>query len=107
MNRRNWIIASLCPLAGGSAWALEDPGKAKIGLVCVTLYHATDGGRGSARKGSCSVRVAVQVFDGFQEEAGEAAAGPSLAELLAGGSAEAGEAVFMHEIDGGEDEEAG
>ena len=43
MNRRNWIIASLCLLAGGSAWALEDPGKAKIGLVCVTVYHATDG----------------------------------------------------------------
>lgn len=43
MNRRNWMIAwvgiSLSVMAGAD----EDPGKAKIGRVSVTVYHATNG----------------------------------------------------------------
>lgn len=43
MKRRKFIIAWLglfCPVI---AIAQDDPGKAKVGLVKVTVYHATDG----------------------------------------------------------------
>lgn len=41
---RIWMIAGVVAAMGsGMAAAQEDPGKAKIGRVCVTVYHATDG----------------------------------------------------------------
>lgn len=43
MNRRSWLIACMGVALTGVAAALEDPGKAKIARVCVTVYHATDG----------------------------------------------------------------
>jgi hypothetical protein len=43
MNRRTSILVGLMLAVTGLAQALEDPGKAKIGRVCVTVYHATDG----------------------------------------------------------------
>lgn len=43
MTRRNSIIACLVVLLSGTAFGLEDPGKAKIGRVSVTVYHATNG----------------------------------------------------------------
>jgi hypothetical protein len=43
MNRRKWIIACLGLAAAGMACGQEDPGKAKIGLVRVTVYYATNG----------------------------------------------------------------
>ena len=43
MNRRQWMIAGLAAVFSGMAAAQEDPGKAKIGRVCVTVYHASDG----------------------------------------------------------------
>jgi len=43
MNRRQWMIAGVAAAFSGMAIAQEDPGKAKIGRVCVTVYHATDG----------------------------------------------------------------
>lgn len=43
MNMRKWIIAPAAILFAGAVCAQEDPGKTKIGKVCVTVYHATDG----------------------------------------------------------------
>lgn len=43
MNRRKWIIAALGIAVSGLAFGQEDPGKTKIALVCVTVYHATNG----------------------------------------------------------------
>lgn len=42
MNRRIWLIACIGAALTGMAAAQEDPGKAKIARVCVTVYHATD-----------------------------------------------------------------
>ena len=44
MNSRLWMIAGVAAAVAGMAVAAdEDPGKTKIGKVCVTVYHATDG----------------------------------------------------------------
>lgn len=43
MNRRTWVIACLALVLPVIARGQEDPGKAKIGWVCVTVYHATNG----------------------------------------------------------------
>ena len=44
MNRRHWMFAgAAAAVLSGLAAAQEDPGKAQIGRVCVTVYHATDG----------------------------------------------------------------
>lgn len=66
MKRRNWIIACLCLIAGGSAFGLEDPGKARIGLVCVTVYHATDGDPGVA--GKTTTPVPSETADRLRKE---------------------------------------
>ena len=42
MNRRIWITACVGAALAGMAGALEDPGKSKIGRVCVSVYHATN-----------------------------------------------------------------
>jgi hypothetical protein len=38
-----WFSLCVALALPGAATALEDPGKAKIGLISVTVYHATDG----------------------------------------------------------------
>lgn len=43
MNLLKWIVAPIAVLWVGSVSAQEDPGKAKIGRVSVTVYHATNG----------------------------------------------------------------
>jgi hypothetical protein len=43
MNRRGWISGCVGLALGGAAAAVEDPGKAQIGMVSVTVYHGTDG----------------------------------------------------------------
>lgn len=46
MNRRDWIgwgVAAVVMAAGNSAFSQEDPGRATIGRVSVTVYHATNG----------------------------------------------------------------
>ena len=43
MKRRAWIWLLLGALLPGLVSALEDPGKSKIGLVNVMVYHATNG----------------------------------------------------------------
>ena len=48
MNRRKWMIACLALAMSGMAGGQEDPGKSKIGRVCVTVYHATNGDPKSA-----------------------------------------------------------
>jgi hypothetical protein len=50
MNRRACIMAFLAPVLAGSTFAVEDPGKEKIGLVNVTVYYATDGDPKTAGK---------------------------------------------------------
>lgn len=42
MNRRTWMIAGLAFALTGLVGAKEDPGKAKIARVCVSVYHATN-----------------------------------------------------------------
>lgn len=37
-----WIIACLGLALAGLAFGKEDAGKEKVGLVCVTVYHATN-----------------------------------------------------------------
>lgn len=55
MNRRNWIIAFVACLTPCAALAVEDPGKAEIGLVSVMVFHATDGDPEAAGKKSAPV----------------------------------------------------
>lgn len=46
MNRRDWIgwgIAAVAMAFGNSAFSQEDPGRATIGRVSVTVYYATNG----------------------------------------------------------------
>lgn len=46
MNRRLWISSGMLTMAlvfSNLAFSLDDPGKAKIGLVRVTVYFATNG----------------------------------------------------------------
>lgn len=43
MNPLKWIIAPMAVLLAGAVCAQEDPGKAKIARVSVTVYHATNG----------------------------------------------------------------
>ncbi len=66
MNRRTWIIACLGLVITGSARGLEDPGKAEIGLVCVTVYHATDGDPSVA--GSHTVAAPQDTTDRLRRE---------------------------------------
>ncbi|MEX1049419.1 MAG: hypothetical protein WED15_07820 [Akkermansiaceae bacterium] len=45
-HRRRWTglcLAAFLALLAGTAYAEDDPGKAKIGKVNVTVYHATNG----------------------------------------------------------------
>ena len=37
------MIAGVAAVLSGAVMAQEDPGKTKIGRVCVTVYHATNG----------------------------------------------------------------
>ena len=50
MNHRIWMIAGCWAALAGVLSALEDPGKAVIARVSVTVYHATDGELASAKK---------------------------------------------------------
>lgn len=46
MNRRQWMSAGMLAVAAiisNSAIAQDDPGKANMGRVVVTVYYATDG----------------------------------------------------------------
>lgn len=43
MKRRQWIGMALMGLALPSAMAQEDPGRARIGTLRVTVFHGTDG----------------------------------------------------------------
>lgn len=43
MNRRHWMMACLGVALAGIAGGQEDPGQARIGRICVTVYHATNG----------------------------------------------------------------
>jgi hypothetical protein len=42
MIRRIWMGLAAVLMAAGAATAVEDPGKARIATVQVTVYHATD-----------------------------------------------------------------
>ena len=55
MNRRRFLIALLCLLGPATASAQEDPGRAQIGAVTVTVYHATNGDPEAAGKRAKSV----------------------------------------------------
>lgn len=66
MKRRNWMIACLGLLIAGTASALEDPGKAEIGFVRVTVYHATDGDPAVA--GEKTVTVSQETSDRLRKE---------------------------------------
>ncbi|RYD21328.1 MAG: hypothetical protein EOP88_11790 [Verrucomicrobiaceae bacterium] len=46
MNRRHWMLAAAAAFAAvlaGHAAAQDDPGKASVGRVSVTVYYGTDG----------------------------------------------------------------
>lgn len=46
MNRRHWILSGILSLTAalsGVAVAQDDPGKANIGFVSVSVYYGTDG----------------------------------------------------------------
>jgi len=43
INRRTWLMACLASVIPGVARAVEDPGKAQLCMVGVTVYYATDG----------------------------------------------------------------
>lgn len=66
MNRRNWIIACLGLAMAGLARGQEDSGQAKIGWVCVTVYHATNGDPKAA--GKTAVPVPQETADRLSKE---------------------------------------
>ena len=66
MNRRTWFIACLALVLPVIACGQEDPGKAKIGWVCVTVYHATDGDPNAA--GGKSVAVPEETANRLRKE---------------------------------------
>lgn len=43
MNRRQWLGAAMVAVVSNIACGQEDPGKANMGRVAVTVYFATDG----------------------------------------------------------------
>ena len=43
MNRRCWLISCLAVALSAAGAAQEDPGKAQIARIRVTVYHASDG----------------------------------------------------------------
>lgn len=43
MNRRQWMGAAMAAVFSNLACAQEDPGRANIGRVAVTVYYATNG----------------------------------------------------------------
>lgn len=66
MNRRKWIIACLACVSAGVIHAQEDPGKAKIGLVRVSVYFATNGDPKAA--GEKAVDVSQETADRLRKE---------------------------------------
>lgn len=59
MNRRFWLIAALAMIHSGTAMAVEDPGRAQLARVSVTVYHATDGD--PTTSGSSAVPVSKEL----------------------------------------------
>lgn len=59
MNRRDWITACWCLAVASSASGQEDPGRARIAGVTVTVFHATDGDPGAAGARAKSVPAEV------------------------------------------------
>ncbi len=66
MKRRAWLLAFLAPALAGVSSAVEDPGQAKIGLVTVTVYHATNGDPGAA--GEKALPVTKETADRLRGE---------------------------------------
>lgn len=66
MNRRMWIIACLGLVSAGIVRGQEDPGKAKIGLVQVSVYYATDGDPKAA--GGKATAVSQETADRLRKE---------------------------------------
>lgn len=66
MNRRIWIFSLAGLLLGTLARAQEDPGKSQIGLVSVTVYHATDGDPKAA--GQKAAAVPAETADRLRRE---------------------------------------
>lgn len=66
MNRRAWITGFLATVLTGAAFALDDPGKEKLGLVRVTVYHATDGDPRAA--GDKALPVAAEIVERLRRE---------------------------------------
>ena len=67
MNRRKWICACLGFVLPGMVCAQEDPGKAIIGSVSVTVYHATNGDPNAA--GAKATEVPQETADRLRREA--------------------------------------
>jgi hypothetical protein len=55
MNRRRWIVIFVSLLAPAGGFAQEDPGRARIGALTVTVYHATNGDPEAAGKRAKSI----------------------------------------------------
>jgi hypothetical protein len=66
MTRRTCISVFLASALAAAALALEDPGREKIGLVRVTVYHATDGDPQVA--GDKALPVAAKVVERLRRE---------------------------------------
>ncbi len=66
MTRRNWIILGCMLVLSFAARGQEDPGKAEIGWVCVTVYHATNGDPQAA--GGKTVVVPQETADRLRKE---------------------------------------
>jgi hypothetical protein len=66
MNRRAWITGVFTAALSAASFAVEDPGREKIGLVRVTVYHATDGDPLAA--GDKALPVAAEVEERLRRE---------------------------------------
>jgi hypothetical protein len=59
MNRRHWISILVGWSMISAASGLEDPGKNRIGLVSVKVYHATDGDPDAAGQKATEIPAAT------------------------------------------------
>ena len=66
MNRRIWMGMTALLLAAGLARAVEDPGRARIAMVRVTVYHATDVNPAAA--GPKALAVEPETVERFRRE---------------------------------------
>lgn len=66
MRFRHWMMCAVTLLAAGPAHAVEDPGKARIAMLRVSVYHATNGDPHAA--GPKAIEIDAATAERFRRE---------------------------------------